>query len=45
MLEPADQARSLGCAIEEIYGARKRRKRALEKILAADNEEKSEENV
>jgi hypothetical protein len=42
--QPADQARRLGCSIEEIHAARKRRKRALEKVLAEidgkDDEEK-----
>jgi hypothetical protein len=33
--EPAKQAAILQCPIEEIHAARKRRKRALEKILAA----------
>jgi len=32
--EPADQATFLACSVEEIYAARKRRKRVLEKILA-----------
>ena len=32
--EPREQARILGCSVEAIYDARKRRKRALEKILA-----------
>ena len=33
--EPADQAAFLKCSVEEIYAARKRRKRVLEKILDA----------
>jgi hypothetical protein len=33
--EPADQAAFLECSVEEIYAARKRRKRVLEKILDA----------
>jgi hypothetical protein len=33
--QPADQAALLKCSIEEIYAARKRRKRVLEKILGA----------
>jgi len=39
--EPAEQAAVLKCSIEEIYAARKRRKRMLEKILEAldDGEE------
>jgi hypothetical protein len=32
--EPSEQARILGCSVQQIYDARKRRKRALEKILA-----------
>jgi hypothetical protein len=34
--EPAEQARLLGQAVEEIYAARKRRKRALDRILAEE---------
>lgn len=30
---PEEQARILGCEVEEIYNARKRRKRALERVL------------
>jgi hypothetical protein len=40
--EPAEQARLLGCSVEEIHAARKRRKRALEKILAAQAAEDEE---
>ena len=32
--EPADQAKELGCAVEEIYLARKRRVYAVEKAIA-----------
>ena len=34
--EPAALAAELGCPIEEIHNARKRRQRIVEKILAAE---------
>jgi hypothetical protein len=36
---PAEQARALGCDVEEIYNARKRRKRAMEQVLEEDRDE------
>jgi hypothetical protein len=41
--EPAEQAEILECPIEEIYNARKRRKRAVEKVLADERGEGYEE--
>ncbi|HEY1691629.1 MAG TPA: hypothetical protein VGG39_05690 [Polyangiaceae bacterium] len=32
VLEPEDQARQLGCSVEEIYNARKRRARARDRV-------------
>jgi phosphopantetheine adenylyltransferase len=43
--EPAQQARILTCSVDEIYAARKRRKRVLEKILAAQEAEDDEEKT
>jgi hypothetical protein len=43
--EPAQQARILDCPVEEIYAARKRRKRVLEQILAAQETEDNEEET
>ncbi len=43
--EPAEQARILECSVEEIYAARKRRKRALDKILAEDTIEEDQEKA
>jgi hypothetical protein len=34
IVEPEAQARELGCDVEEIYNARKRRKRAMEQVLS-----------
>jgi hypothetical protein len=42
--EPAKQAATLGCPIEEIYNARRRRKRAIDDVLAAERDEDDEEN-
>jgi hypothetical protein len=41
--DPAEQAAILKCPVEEIYNARKRRKRAIEKVLAAEQAVKDEE--
>lgn len=41
---PEEQARQLGVGVDEIYNARKRRKRAMEKVVARiDAEEKKDE--
>jgi hypothetical protein len=43
---PAQQALILGCSVEEIYAARRRRKRALKNVLAAiDAEDEKKEMV
>jgi hypothetical protein len=34
IVEPEQQARELGCDVQEIYNARKRRKRAMEQVLS-----------
>jgi len=41
--EPADQAGLLKCSIEEVHAARKRRKRALKRILDADEADYDDE--
>lgn len=42
---PAEQARILGCTVDEIHAARKRRNRALERILDAMDAEGDEEKA
>jgi hypothetical protein len=42
---PAEQAAILACSVEEIYAARKLRKRALVKILASRKREDDEESM
>jgi hypothetical protein len=43
--DPAEQAVILKCPVEEIYNARKRRKRAIEKVLAAERAAEDEEKA
>ena len=47
VVAPEAQAKALGCDVEEIYNARKRRNRAMDEVVAAiragkdDDEEKT----
>jgi hypothetical protein len=42
IVEPEQQARELGCDVQEIYNARKRRKRAMEQVLSEYAQDASE---
>ncbi len=42
IVDPEAQARELGCDVQEIYNARKRRKRAMEQVLSEYAQDTSE---